>query len=144
MDYLKKLECEISTWHKVSIHPHRFGGREFRLGAAEIGHIHIGGVVDIPFPRSIRDALLADGLAEEHRWVPDSGWITFRVGNEDDLNRALWLLRLSYVRYALKTTDDPRGLLEQHNEKLQLSPQFRSLLEAFVPKAAKQSQAEVV
>jgi hypothetical protein len=143
MNYLKKLEDEITTWHNVSIHPHRFGGREFCFGAAEIGHIHIGGVVDIPFPRSIRDALLADGLAEEHRWVPDSGWITFHVGTEDDLEHALWLMRLSYLRYALKTSGDARGLLEQQSENLHLKPQFKSLLEPFVPKTAKQSPAEL-
>jgi hypothetical protein len=73
--------------------------------------VHVGGVVDIPFPRSIRDALLAEGLAEEHHWVPNSGWITFRVRSEDDLKHSVWLMRLSYVRYALKTANDPRGLL---------------------------------
>jgi hypothetical protein len=144
MNYLKKLEEEITTWHNVSIHPHRFGGREFRLGKAEIGHIHVGGVVDIPFPRSIRDALLAEGLAEEHRWVPDSGWITFRVGSDDGLKHALWLMRLSYLRYAVKTSTDPQGLLEQQSEELHLNPQFKSLLEAFVPKTAKPSPAEVL
>ena len=30
----------------------------FRFGDAEVGHMHTGGVVDIPFPRSIRDAVL--------------------------------------------------------------------------------------
>ena len=35
-----------------------FGGREFRFGSGEIGHIHPSGVVDIPFPRSVRNALL--------------------------------------------------------------------------------------
>jgi hypothetical protein len=144
MNYLKKLEEEITTWHNVSIHPHRFGGREFRLGKAEIGHIHIGGVVDIPFPRSIRDALLAEGLAEEHRWVPDSGWITFRVGSDDGLKHALWLMRLSYLRYAVKTSADPQGLLEQQSEELHLNPQFKSLLETFAPKTAKPSLAEVL
>ena len=144
MNYLTKLEDEISTWHEVSIHPHRFGGREFRFGAAEIGHIHTGGVVDIPFPRSIRDALLADGLAEEHRWVPDSGWITFGVGCEDDLKHALWLMRLSYLRYALKTSNDPHSLLELESDKLHLKPQFKSQLEAFVPKTATQSPAGAV
>jgi hypothetical protein len=39
--------------------------------------VHECGVVDILFPRSIRDALLAEGLAEEHRWVPNSGWAHF-------------------------------------------------------------------
>lgn len=144
MNYLKKIEDEISTWEKVSIYPHRFAGREFRIGAAEIGHIHTGGVVDIPFPRAIRDALLADGLAEEHRWVPDSGWTTFRIGSEEDLKHALWLMRLSYLRYALKTSTDPEGLLEQQSEKLHLTLQLKSLLKAFVPKTVKPSPIQVV
>jgi Family of unknown function (DUF5519) len=116
-----------------------FGGKEFLFGSAEVGHIHIGGIVDIPFPRSVRDALLANGLAEEHHWVPNSGWITFRVRTEDDLSHALWLMRLSYLRYALKSATDPRGLLEQETEELHLSPEFKSLLERFVPKAANHS-----
>ena len=61
MNYLKKLEDVVSAWPNVSVHPHRFGGREFLFGSAEVGHIHIGGIVDIPFPRSVRDALLAEG-----------------------------------------------------------------------------------
>lgn len=132
MNYLTRLEDEISRWQKVSIHPHRFGGREFRFNTAEIGHTHTGGVVDIPFPRLIRNALLAEGQAEEHRWVPDSGWVTFRMRREEDFAHALWLMRLSYLRYALKTSEDPDGLLEQESDKLHLSPHFKSLLEAFV------------
>jgi hypothetical protein len=93
MKHMKKLEDVVSVWQHISVHPHRFGGREFRFGSAELGHVHVGGVVDIPFPRPLRDALLAEGLAEEHRWVPNSGWITFRVRNEEDLQHALWLLR---------------------------------------------------
>src|SRR3982074_302648 len=136
MNRLKNLEDEISAWPQVSIHPHRFGGREFRFGDAEVGHIHTGGIVDIPFPRSIRDAVLEEGLAEEHRWVPNSGWITFRVRGEGDLKHALWLMGLSYLRYALKISADPRRLLEQESERLQLSSRFKFLLERFVPKTA--------
>ena len=102
MNALKTIESEVCAWPNVSIHPHRFGGREFRVGSAEVGHLHAGGVVDIPFPRSVRDALLAKGLAEEHHWVPNSGWITFRILNEEDFRHALWLMRLSYLRYLLK------------------------------------------
>jgi len=142
MKHPKKLEEEISAWPQVSSHAHRFGGKEFRFGSAEIGHVHIGGIVDIPFPRSIRDALLAEGLAEEHHWVPNSGWITFRVRSEDDLKHSVWLMRLSYVRYALKTANDPRGLLEQESEELHLSANFRSLLEPFVPKTANHAPGE--
>ncbi len=131
MKHLKKLEDEVSAWPQVSIHPHRFGGKEFRFGSAEIGHVHIGGIVDTPFPRSIRDALLAKELAEEHHWVPNSGWITFHVRTEDDLEHALWLMRLSYLRYALKTASDPHELLKRACEELRLSPQFKTLLEPF-------------
>ena len=82
-------------------------------------------MVDIPFPRSVRDALLGNALAEEHHWVPNSGWITFQMRSEEDLGHALWLMRLSYLRYALKTTTDPRRLLEQESEYLHLSPQYQ-------------------
>jgi hypothetical protein len=67
MKLLKKLADEISAWPQVSVHRHRFGGKEFCFGSAEVGHVHTGGIVDIPFLRSIRDVLLAEGLAEEHR-----------------------------------------------------------------------------
>jgi hypothetical protein len=123
MGLLKKLEDEISAWPDISVYPHRFGGREFLFGNADVGHMHEGGIVDVLFPRSIHDALLADGLAEGRRWVPNSAGITFRVRSEDDLKHALWLMRLSYIRYALKTAADPRGLLEQETEELHLSPQ---------------------
>ena len=93
-------------------------------------------MVDIPFPRSVRDALLAEGLAEEHRRVPNSGWITFQVRSDADIQHAVWLMRLSYLRYALKTATDPRRMLAQESEQLQLSPLFRSLLGEFVPSAA--------
>jgi len=132
--HLKKLEEEVSAWQNISVHPHRFGGMEFQFGDAEVGHVHTNGIVDIPFPRLVRDALLADGLAEEHHWVPNSGWITFQMRSEEDLSHALWLVRLSYLRYALKTATDPQKLFEQESEELRLSPRFKSLLEPFVPK----------
>jgi hypothetical protein len=52
---------------------------------------HTGGIVDIPFPRSIREALLEEHPAEEHHWFPNSSWITFRVKRGNDLERAFWL-----------------------------------------------------
>ena len=140
--HLKKLEEEVSLWSHVSVHPHRFGGREFRLGSAEVGHVHTGGIVDIPFPRSVRDLLLSEGFAEEHRWVPNSGWVTFRIRSEEDFDHALWLMRLSYLRYSLKASPEPRKLLEQESEKLRLNPRLKSLLEPFVPKVPKQVSAE--
>lgn len=125
------LALRIAEWPGISVHVHRFGGREFRFKRAEVGHIHSGGEVDIPFTRPIRDALLEEGLAEEHRWAPDSGWITFRVREEGDLARAIWLMRLSYLRYALKSAAAPETLLDEVARELHLSPRFRSLLDRF-------------
>lgn len=133
MNYVKRLEDEVSTWPKVSVHPHRFGGKEFRFGKAEIGHLHRDGTVDIPFPRAVRDALLEEGQAEGHRWVPDSGWTTFRVRREADIVHAIGLMRISYLRYALMAASNPRQFLKQESETLHLSPRFISLLEVFLP-----------
>ena len=43
MNNLKEMEHEVSTWPSISVHPHRFGGREFRFGSAAVGHVHTGG-----------------------------------------------------------------------------------------------------
>jgi Family of unknown function (DUF5519) len=134
LKYLEKFEREIVSWPEVSAHPHRFGGREFQYRSAEIGHAHTGGIVDIPFPRSIRDELLAEGLAEEHRWVPNSGWVTCHVRGEEDFNHAVWLMRLSYLRYALKSASDPERLLEEYGERLQLTNRLKSLFKPLVRK----------
>ena len=53
MNFLKQFEVEVSAWLNISAHPHRFGGRKFLFGSAEVGHIHAGRIVDIPFPRSV-------------------------------------------------------------------------------------------
>lgn len=142
MSHSAELEDQVSSWPNVSAQPHRFGGREFRFGNAELGHIHFGGILDIPFPRSVHDALLADGLASEHHWVPNSGWITFRIRNQRDFDHALWLLRLSYLRYALKTAADPRALLDRECESLHLSPHYCALLEPFLPRTTNKIPAE--
>jgi hypothetical protein len=110
MKYAKALEDVVSTWSPISVHPHRFGGQEFLFGEAEVGHVHANGIVDIPFTRPVHDLLLAEGLAEHNRWLPNSGWITFRIRSEQDITHALWLMRLSYLRYALKEATDPRRL----------------------------------
>jgi len=144
MKYAKALEDVVSTWSPISVHPHRFGGREFLFGDAEVGHVHTNGIVDIPFTRPVHDLLLAKGLAEQHRWVPNSGWVTFRIRSEQDITHALWLMRLSYLRYALKTSTDPQKQFEHESEQLRLSPRFKSLLEPFVPKTPKLVSAESV
>lgn len=136
---VQQLESEVTSWPGVTAHSHRFAGREFRVGDAEIGHVHVGGVVDIPFTRAMRDALLAQGLAEEHRWVPDSGWTTFHIRRKDQLQHAIWLMRLSYARYAVKKSGDPQKSFEKESLELGLREPFLSWLRKFIPRVAEEA-----
>lgn len=140
-ELLHSLEENVSLWPGVSAHPHRFGGREFSIGKLEIGHTHADGTIDIPFPRPLHDELLAEGLAEQHQWVPDSGWTTFRLRSCGDITRALQLLRLSYLRYVLKAVPDPGKRFESETEKLQFSPRIKNILRQFVPRVHQEAAA---
>jgi hypothetical protein len=54
--------------------------------------------------------------------------------SQEGLDHALWLMRISYLRYALKSAPDAHELLERESRELDLSPQLRSLLEPFAPR----------
>jgi hypothetical protein len=130
----ERLKDEVSSWPGISVHPHRFAAREYRFGKAEVGHIHFWGDVDIPFPRPVHHFLLERHLADRHRWVPDSGWTTFRMRGDSDVEHGVWLMRLSYVRYALKSATNPSELLESEATRLHLSPDLVALLSRFAPR----------
>jgi hypothetical protein len=131
-----RLKDKVLLWPGVSVHPHRFAAREYRFGKAEVGHVHFWGDVDIPFPRPVHDFLLERHLAEQHRWVPDSGWTTFSMRRDSDVEHAVWLMRLSYLRYALKSATNPSELLETEAERLHLSPDLVAILSRFIPAGA--------
>jgi hypothetical protein len=84
------------SWSGVTARPHRFGGTEYRFGTREIGHIHGDHLLDIPFPKSVRNELIAAGLAEPHHILPNSGWISFYIKRTDQVKAAIALLRRSY------------------------------------------------
>ena len=90
------IRTAVLAWPGVEAHPHRFGGTEFRVGAREIGHIHGDHLLDIPFPKKVRDVVVAEGRAQPHHILPDTGWISFYLRQEADIERAITLLRESY------------------------------------------------
>lgn len=137
-----KLEAEVASWPHVSVVPHQFAAKEFRIHKAEIGHVHFWGDVDIPFPRAVHDVLLAEGRAQRHRWLPNSGWVTFHLRNDADVGHAIWLLRLSHLRYQLKSAADPERVLAQQAERLQLSPALASRMAQFVPRPLRSINVE--
>lgn len=76
--------------------PYRFGGTEYLLGRREIGHVHGDHLVDIPFPKKVRDELAARCRAEAHHILPKSGWVSIYLRDALDVERAIELLRLSF------------------------------------------------
>ena len=90
------LERELLTWEGVESRAHRFGGREYRLGRREIGHVHGDELIDIPLPRRMRDEVVAAGRADPHHVLPNTGWISVHLRNPEDVKIGIELLRLSY------------------------------------------------
>lgn len=92
----KTITQELTSWDGVSTTPHRFGGVEYRLGTRELGHIHGDHLLDIPFPKKVRDEIVTSGLAEPHHILPETGWVSFYLREEQDVQKGIALLRRSY------------------------------------------------
>jgi hypothetical protein len=97
-DIAGRIEREVGSWEGVTVHAHRFGGIEFRLGRREIGHLHGARWADLPFHRSIRNMLVETGRAEPHHVLPETGWVSKQIRGEPDVGEVIELFRLSYER----------------------------------------------
>ena len=92
----ERIRSEVNGWKGVMSRPHRFGGLEFALGSREIGHVHGDSLVDVPLPKRVRDELVESAQAESHHVLPESGWVSVRLRDPSDVDRAIWILRRSY------------------------------------------------
>ena len=90
-DIRESIEREVASWEGVSVHPHRFGGVEFRVGKRELGHLHATWA-DLPFTSRIREMLVQTGRAEPHKFGV-KGWVSRDFDGE-----VIELFRLSYER----------------------------------------------
>jgi predicted DNA-binding protein (MmcQ/YjbR family) len=91
-----KITNKVTSWAGVTSQPHRFGGVEYGIGKREIGHIHGDYLVDIPFPKKVRDEIVAAGRAQPHHILPETGWVSFYLRQEEDVEQAIALLHKSY------------------------------------------------
>jgi hypothetical protein len=94
----ERIDAAMRELAGVSAAPHRFGGTEYHVGRREIGHVHGNALVDIPFPKKMREELVAAGRAEPHHILPDSGWVSIWLREAADVDRAVELLRMSFER----------------------------------------------
>ena len=88
----------VKEWPGVTTGPHRFGGVEIRHGRRELGHLHGDRLADLPFPRAVRNELIADGRAEPHHIHPESGWVSCFIRDASDVPLIIALFRLNYER----------------------------------------------
>jgi hypothetical protein len=93
-----RITAAVAAWPGVEVAPHRFGGLEFRLGRRELGHLHGDRIADLPFPRRVRDELIAAGQARPHHVVPESGWVTVALDGSHGVDPVIELLRMAYER----------------------------------------------
>ena len=94
---MRSITTEVSEWPGVSVGSHRYGGEEFTVSGREIGHVHGRRQADIPFPKRLRDVLLAENKTSKHHIYPESGWVTHYLKTEADIEEAIELLRISYL-----------------------------------------------
>lgn len=92
----KIIKTEVEAWEGVTSRAHRFGGTEFIFGKRELGHIHGNTLVDIPFPKAIKNELVEAGKVLPHHILPESGWISFYIKKDEDVTQAIELFKLSY------------------------------------------------
>lgn len=118
------VQDEVSGWEGVVTRPHRFGGIEFRLGRRELGHLHLSNaMLDVPFAKKIREVVVAEGRAGPHHVLPETGWITFYVTSEEEVEGAVWLLRLSYLFHLARQPNQVPSVKVSHElAALRLSP----------------------
>ncbi len=98
MESLREMvEREVSSWPDVEARPHRFGGVEFRVRGHEIGHLHGSRLADLPFPIRMRKELVAEGKAEPHHLLPQTGWVSYYPRGPEDTPAVVELFSLNYA-----------------------------------------------
>jgi hypothetical protein len=93
-----ELVREIAGWNGVDVDASRSGMIQVRFGGLELGHVHNGVAAHLPFPRKVRDDLIALGHATPHPLFPSSGWIERRIDADEDLVTVRLLFRVNYER----------------------------------------------
>jgi hypothetical protein len=93
-----RIQRELTSWPDVITESHRGGIVFFRVGRREIGHLHGNRMADLPFPVRIREKLVAERKAHLHYLHPTTGWVSYYIRGEEDIEPILELFRMNYNR----------------------------------------------
>ena len=64
--------------------------------ADEYNQNHGDHMVDIPFPKPVRNDVIAAGRAEPHHLLSETGWVSFYIRQPADVEHAIALLQRSF------------------------------------------------
>ncbi len=95
---LARVEREVEDWPGVTTGDTGRGGLQFSYGRVELGHLHGSSFADLPFPKKVRDELIAQGRASVHPPLPESGWVRRRMDGPGDAEAVIGLFRMNYDR----------------------------------------------
>ncbi len=109
MGIAETIEREVTGWGGVESKPHRFNGIEFRVNGHEVGHLHGDRLADLPFPVRMREELVAEGRAQQHHLLPETGWVSYPIRGEKDVPGALELFRRNYERIIAREKEEAQA-----------------------------------
>jgi hypothetical protein len=96
---------EVRRWPGVELRAHpspttpgETDGVEFRLYGRQIGHVHGDCSVHLALTKALKASVVDEHLAQPLDLAPTSGWAILVPISVNDAPRAIWLLRLNYVR----------------------------------------------
>jgi hypothetical protein len=131
---------EIRRWPGVEVREHinpladedGGDGVEFRLFGRQIGHVHHDCSVHLSLTRALKQMVIEQELAQPLERAGSAGWAAFQAERPDDAARAIWLLRLNYVRLRRQRMSPAAAasseLLREHERALELSPSMSTVL----------------
>ena len=92
------IERKVESWPGVTTGDTGRSGLQFNYGLVEFEHLHGSSFADLPFPKKVRDELIASGLASVHDPLPNSGWVHRRIDDPGDTEAVIELFRMNYDR----------------------------------------------
>jgi hypothetical protein len=132
---------EVRRWpgvelraHASAVTPGDTDGVEFRLYGRQIGHVHGDCSVHLALTKALKASIVDEQLAQPLDFAPTSGWAMFAPLSVTDAARAIWLLRLNYVRLRRQRLTplaaSSSALLREHEAALgTISPNVVRLLQ---------------
>jgi hypothetical protein len=140
-DFATQVIEEVRRWPGVELRAHPSAmtpgdtdGVEFRLYGRQIGHVHSDCSVHLALTKALKASIVDEQLAQPFDLAPTSGWAMFTPLSTGDAQRAIWLLRLNYVRLRRQrltpVAASSSELLREHEAALSaISPNVVRLLQ---------------